>query len=220
MKQQNTGTPGDGNVAVSRDREAPTLSAPSGCVMVTFPIPENKLGLDTSLMRAKCYCDDARAMGGKARCLRSSDSLIIEHTGLTRDQGKSLIDRLARSSYATTLKVAVEERDSSEIDLESPGILPGEFDWKILNKGFLFSLPHYAIIVASWRTRDGKPIFVAKLEPGADRSKIWRRAVNSNAAHRACGIYWRAEDIIEIYGFSLDDLLEGNYEMIPPPFRL
>jgi hypothetical protein len=218
MNQENTVIPGDGNVAVSPDHKATALSAPSGCVRVTLPISENGLGLLRTLMRGMCYCDEARAMGGKARSLRSSDSLIIEHTGLTRDHSKILIDRLTFYSYAQTLKVAVEERESSEFDLESPGILPGEFAWRKFNKGLLFELPHYAIVVAMWRSKTWKPTFLAQLEPGTDRSKIWSRAVNSGAAHRPCAIYWRADDIINIY--NLRDWLYRNKDLSPPPFRL
>ncbi len=215
MKTQNSETQSDANVTAIPDHKAA-----SGCVRVSLQISANYLARYTAYCKAKDYCDYARAMGGKARSLGSSDSVIIEHTGLTRDQGKILIDLLTRSRNATTLKVSVEERDSPEIDLESPGIIPGEFAWKILDKKFLFALPPYAIVVASWRSENGKPIFAAKLEPGVDRSIIWRRAVDSNAAHRPCAVYWTAEDVRAIHGFNLDFLIEGNEELIPPPFRL
>lgn len=220
METQNTETPNDVNVTASPHRKTLAPKITSGCVKVTFPISENNLDLETAFLRGMRYSDHAKIMGGKARSLRASGSLIIEHAGLTRNQGKSLVDWLTHSSCGTTLKVSVEERDSPELDLESPGIVPGEFTWKILDKGFLFALPHYAIVVASWRSENGKPIFVAKLEPGVDRSIIWRRAVDSNAAHRACAVYWSAEDVQKIYGFNLESLLEGNDELILPPFRL
>lgn len=215
MKTQNTEAQIDGNVTAIPDHKAA-----SGCVRVSLQISANNLTRYTAYCKANDYCDYARAMGGKARSLGSSDSVIIEHTGLTRDQGKILIDLLTCSRNATTLKVSVEERDSPEFDLESPGIIPGEFAWKVLDKKFLLALPHYAIIVSIHRYQNGKPIFVAKLEPGADRSITWKRAVASNVAHRLCGVYWNAEDVLKIYGFSLEVLLKGNDEPIPPPFRL
>lgn len=200
--------------------DLPVAKAASGCVRVTVPISQNNLALRDAFFMGMFHSVNARAMGGKARCLKSSDSVIIEHSGLTRDQSKSLIDQLTCSRNATTLKVNVEERDSPEFDLESPGIIPGEFAWKKLDKKFLFSLPNYAIIVGPRSYEAEKPDFVAKLEPGADRSIIWRRAVDSDVHHRQCSVYWGAEDIVKIYGFSLEDLLEGNEELIPPPFRL
>lgn len=220
MKTQATETQSDGNVTANPDRKPPLPKAASRCVRVIVPISENNLDLRTAYFRGMSYSADARKMGGKARSLRSSNSLFIEHTGLTRDQSKILIDQLTRSRYATTLKVSVEERDSSEIDLESPGIIPGEFAWKTLDKKFLFGLPNYAIIVGNNSCVNGKPTFVARLEPGADRSIIWKRAVDSNAAHSPCAVHWSAEDVLEIYGFSLDFLLKGNDELLPPSFRL
>jgi hypothetical protein len=217
---QYTEKQGDGIVAVSPDRKALAPNTTSGCVRVTLPVSANKLDLRTALFRGMHYVNDARKMGGKARSFKSWNSVIIEHTGLTREQSKYLIDYLIRHEYANTLKVIIEERDHPEFDLESPGILHGEFAWGIFDKHFLFSLPHYAIIVSSWTHGDGKPVFVAKLDPGLNKSLIWKRAVDTRVAHRACGIYWSPEDVREIYGFSLETLLEGSAELETQPFRL
>lgn len=166
------------------------------------------------------YAKEARNAGGKSRCLGSMDSVIIEHTGLNRDQSKELIDRLTWDKYSRILKVNVEERDSPEFDLETPGIVHGEFAWRPLDKHFLFSLPHCAIVVSYWTFDSGMPVFAAKLYPGLDRSLVWDRAIETDVAHHPCAVYWSAEDVLKIYGFSLETLLEGASELAPKPFRL
>lgn len=191
----------------------------SGCLRVTLPVSANGIALKKALFRSLYYVKFARIMGGKARSLRSWDSVTIEHTGLTREQSKRLIDELVYKEYAATHKVIVEERDSPEYDLNSYGIVHGEFAWEKLDKHFLFSLPYYAIIVSSW-PNNWRPVFIAKLEPGLDRSTIWKRACATNAAHRVCGIYWSPEDVREIYGFNMKTMLEGSAELAPLPFRL
>jgi hypothetical protein len=214
MKKQNTETQSSGNATA-----IPEQKAASGCVRVTLPIYENKLDRETAYLMAKDYSDNARKMGGKARHLGTLTYVVIEHAGLTRDQSKSLIDQLTHSRSSTILKVSVEERDSVGFDLESPGIIPGEFAWKKLDKKFLFGLPNYAIIVGSGRDSEGDPVFFAKLEPGADRSIIWKRAVDSNAHHSPCAVHWSEEDVEEIYGFWIRTLLDEDAEL-PLPFRL
>lgn len=197
-----------------------TSDAATPCVRVTLPISENKLDLKTALFKGMWYAKEARIAGGKSRCLRSLDSIVIEHTGLTRENSKQMIDRLTWDKSAVTLKVNVEERDIPEFDLETSGIVHGEFAWQLLDKHFLFALPHYAIVVSLQTLDSGRPVFAAKLYPGVNRSLVWKRAVKANIAHYTCGVYWSEEDVLEIYGFSLGTLLEGAAELTPPPFRL
>ena len=205
MKTKNNKTQSDGNVTAGPDGKALPLPAASGCLRVHLLRSDNNLGLRTALNIGKDHCDNVRKLGGKARSLRSSDSVIIEQIGLTPDQSKSSIVQLISTS---TLEVRVEERDSPEIDLESPGIIPGEFAWELLDREFLFGLPNYAIIIGGldiW-----KPEFAAKLHPGEDRSIIWQRAIRSAADLRACVVHWSAEDVQEIHGFSLSALLKNQ----------
>lgn len=154
-------------------------------------------------------------MGADAHSVRSADAIIVEQSGIPKDQIMPLIDSLTHgfSRYSANLKVIVEELDTPSIDLESDGVIPGEFARERLTKKFLFGLPQYAIVVANWYSANRIPHFAVRLEPGTHRSKIWSRAVNSNADRRMCGVYWDAQDVLQIYGYSLDALINDNVEL-------
>jgi hypothetical protein len=107
---------------------------------------------------------------------------------------------------AATLNLVIEERDTPEMNIESPGILLGEIASERLTKKFLTGLPNGAIVVGNG-LQDGIPDFWCRLHDGHDRSLIWMRAVNAGAAQRTCHVYWNPRDVLAIHGINPDEEL-------------
>jgi hypothetical protein len=193
-----------------------------GCSRVTIPLPANNLPLIEILHLGLSFADEAKKRGGKARCFKTANSVIVEQSGISRDQIEPLINCLgsSHSMNVSTLSVIVEERDAPEIDLDAEGVIPGEITRERLTKKFLFGLPDGAIVIGNWIS-NGEPTFAVRLEPGRDRSRIWRRAVNAQADQRICSVYWNPEDVLEVHGIDVDTW-DGNDESAEtfPTFRM
>lgn len=92
--------------------------------------------------------------------------------------------------------------------------IPGQIGSPTLTKKILFELPEGAIVVSNlFYMRDGRkfPFFVARLETGFDRSKIWRQAIDANVHQRQCHVYWTAEDVLRKHGFDLNVWIGKNW---------
>jgi hypothetical protein len=140
-----------------------------------------------------------RKMGGKAKCLRTPDCIIVEQSGVSKGQIQPLIDGIDD----VRLAVFIEERASPEFDLEAESILPGELSRARLTKKYLFGLPDGAIVVGNL-VMDGVPNFMVQLNSGEDRTRIWRLAENAQAAQGICNVYWNRDDVLAVHGIDPD----------------
>ncbi len=190
------------------------------CLRVVLPCSGTNLTLIVILHLGYSLAVEIRKMGGKARCLKTPDRIIVESTGVSLAQMQPYIDGIGHMKGAT-LKVAFEERASPEVDLDSPGVIFGEFAAERLTRKFLFGLPDGAILVGN-SSVNGMPEFMALLGGKEDRSRIWQRAVNSGAAQRICDVYWNPDDVREIHGFDPDMWNEAHDDgdMFPPSSRM
>ena len=155
-------------------------------------------------------------MGGRAKCFKLQDHVIVEASGISRDQIDRLIDSLGNSTsmQSAKLNVIIEERTAPEIDLSEKEVLPGEFMIQRLTKKFLLGLPDGAIIVGN-EFREGAPTFMARLDEGQKRSNVWNLAVSKEAAQRICHVYWYAEDVRAIHGVDPDSNLDEEADLDP-----
>ncbi len=182
-----------------------------GCLRVTIPLASTNIPLQPILHFGLAIANEVKKRGGRARCFKTVDFIIVEMCGISKAEVQRLVDCLGHSPSIEDAKfdVIVEERDAPEIDLEGNDVIPGEFTIQRLTKKFLFGLPDGAIIVGN-SFLDGEPNFAARLEAGMDRSRIWKRAINSNAAQRICCVYWNPQDVMQIHGFDLDSSLDDD----------
>ena len=151
-------------------------------------------------------------MGGRAKCMRTPDLIIVEQSGVSRGQIQPLIDGIDDARLA----VFIEERASPEFDLQAEGILPGELSRECLTRKYLFGLPDGAIVVGNL-VMDGVPNFMARVNSGADRADIWRRAGNTSAAQGICNVYWNADDVLAVHGIDPDAWNEAYARGDAPP---
>jgi len=174
---------------------------------VVIPLQENSLPLDHVLHFGAAVAKEARKLGGKARCFKTANSVVVEQTGISRDQIEPFIGAFSDSATRAenTLNVIVEERGAPEIDLDTEGVIPGEYRRERLTKKFLFELPDEAIVVGN-SISHGEPLFVGRLRTGSDRLRVWRNAVSSGAAQAICNIYWNPKDVLDVHGIDLEAL--------------
>jgi hypothetical protein len=150
------------------------------------------------------------------------EAVIVVVSGVSKDRIDPLIDCMGHSPCMkdAMLKVIVEELDTPGIDLESERVMPGEYARERLTKKFLFGLPDGAIVVGNCCSSNGRPYFAARLDTGTDRSRIWRRAINSNDDQRICNVYWDEQDVERFHGYSLESLMDDDDESPLPMFRM
>jgi hypothetical protein len=159
--------------------------------------------------------------GGKARCFKTTDAVVVEQIGVSRDQLEEFVDSMANAVAKTkdSLTMIIEGREAPEIDLDTEGVIPGEYIRPKLTKKLFFSLPEGAIVIGNSFV-NGLPEFAAHLEAGKDRSRIWRQATKHDAVQRICDIFWNPQDVREVYGIDLDTLGDDDdYGDIPPTYR-
>lgn len=149
--------------------------------------------------------------GGKSRCFKTADAVVVEQIGVPRNQLEELVDSMATAvaKYKESLTMIIEEREAPEIDLDTEGIIPGEYVRPKLTRKLLFSLPDGAIVIGN-SIVNGEPNFVAPLEPGKDRSRIWREAGRHDAAQKICDIFWNSKDVLEVHGFDLTTRVDDD----------
>lgn len=174
----------------------------------------------TRIMNDKALgCHQVKKMGGHAKCFSAPDFIVVEISRVPRNQVEALVDSLgdSPSMTAATLNLIIEERDTPEMNIESPEILPGEIASELLTKKFLTELPNGAIVVGNG-VRDGMPDFWCRLDDGQNRARIWMRAVNAGAAQRTCHVYWNPRDVLAIHGINPDeDFGDDGEDPLPNP---
>jgi hypothetical protein len=190
-----------------------------GCLRLMMPLAGGSVRLQNLLHIGLACAHQVKKMGGYAKCFSAPDFIVVEISCVPRDQVEALVDGLgdSPSMTAATLKLVIEERATPEMNIESPGILPGEIASERLTKKFLTGLPDGAIVVGNGR-RDGFPDFWCRLDHGQDRARIWMRAVNAGAAQRTCHVYWNSRDVLAIHGINPDeDSGEDGEDPLPNP---
>jgi hypothetical protein len=211
-KSQHVGTPTLKNIMKKNE------NVQSRSLRITLPLSGSNQSLGDMLSHGLLYATEVKRMGGKARCLRAANAVIVELSGVSREKIEPLIDCLdgSPSMKGVTMKVIVEERETPEISLEFDGVIPGEFTRTRLTKKFLLELPEGAIVVGNSIFGDN-PNFVVELKAETDRYRIWRRAIESDAAQRICSVYWSNQDVMDAHGFNFDAENEDHDDEWPLP---
>lgn len=190
------------------------------CLRVTLPLVGSNVPPQAILHLGLALKNEVEKMGGRAKCFKIPDLVVVEMSGISRDRIEKLIHSVGNSTsmQSANLNMVIEERTAPEIDWGKKEALPGEFLVQRLTKKFLLSLPDGAIIVGNefW---DGVPKFMVRLHEGQNRSRIWSLAVSKEAAQRICHVYWYAEDVRAIHGVDHDrDLDDEDEESELDPF--
>jgi hypothetical protein len=171
------------------------------CLRVVIPLVAGSTPLVPALQIGPALVSQVRKMNGRARCLRTPGSVIVEESGVPRGEIETLIDGID----VPGLEIYIEERDSPEFDLHADGILRGELTRVKLTKKFMLGLPDDAIVVGNLVVGvDGIPNLMARLSSGADREEIWRRAVDTGAAQGICNVYWNDDDALAVHKIDPD----------------
>ena len=198
------------------------MNPQSHCLRLAIPLSTNSLRLKHVLHFGHSISEIVTRTGGKSRCFKTADAVVVEQTGVSRIQLQKFVDAMATAvaKNDNSLTMVIEERDAPEIDLDTEGIIPGEYVRPRLTKNFLFSLPEGAIVVGN-SIINGEINFIARMEPGKDRSRIWREAVRRDAAQRICDIFWNPKDVLEVHGINLHTRVDdGCSTDIPPTVRM
>lgn len=177
-----------------------------GCIRVTFPLRTSDFSLINTLQMGLCLSDCAKKNGGRAKCFRTSNAIIVEMKGVNMELVDSFCGAMANSNWSISAKLNMltEERESPEIDLDNSRILPGEYEKTKLTKKLVNELPTGAIVVSNCY-RKGKPILVFQVDEEVSRADYWEGAVESGAAQRICDVHWNRKDVEELYGLDLAD---------------
>lgn len=168
---------------------------------LTIPLSNISLPLNELLETGFALAEQVKKSGGQARCLRKSEAVTVELTGMGRMDLNALIDAFTDSMSRRNESVALclEQVD----DLSSiPGgnsLAHGEYFRGKLTKRLLISLPE-GVFVVSNIFGFGQPVFAIRLTAQNDRNEQWIAAVNAGAAQRTCNVLWHAEDVLECYG--------------------
>ncbi len=187
------------------------MNPQSQCLRLVMPLSTNSTPLQEVLHFGLSVVKMVNETGGMARCFKTADAVLVEQIGAPRNQLQEYVDALADAvaKDGSSLTMVIEEREAPEIDLDTEGIIPGEYVRPKLTRELLFSLPEGAIVVGN-SFHHGEPNFVARLEPGKDRSRIWREAVRNHAAQRVCDIFWFPEDVMDVHGIDLASRVDDD----------
>lgn len=198
------------------------MDSQSKCLRLVMPLSTNSMPLMHVLHFGLSVAEVVKRTGGKSRCFKTTDAVVVEQIGVSRDQLVEFVDSMADAVTKTknSLTMIIEEREAPEIDLDTEGAIPGEYIRPKLTKKLLFSLPEGAIVIGNSLV-NGLPKFAAYLEAGKDRSRIWRQATKHNAVQQICDVFWNPKDVREVYGIDLETLGDDDddYGDIPPTYR-
>ncbi len=168
-----------------------TTPPPGASFRLTFPLAGSNEPPFLLLDLAYATVDQLKKLGGKARCFMTPQAVIMEVSGVTREQIEKFTNAVGTSPSMrnATLNVVLEERDAPEVDLDSESVLPGEYVCAKLTKKFLVGLPDGAIVIGN-SFQNGQPTFAVRLTPDIDREAVWQQAVESGDAQRVCRVFW------------------------------
>ena len=168
-----------------------TTPTPGASFRLTLPLAGSNEPLLLLVDLAYATADQLKQLGGKARCFMTPQAVIMEVSGVAREQIEIFTNALGASfsKKKSTFNVVLEERDAPEVDLDAESVLPGEYVSTRLTKRFLVGLPDWAIIIGN-SFHNGKPTFAVRLTPGTDRETVWQQAVESGDAQRVCRVFW------------------------------
>ena len=192
----------------------PTLK----CLRLIMPLMANSMPLLEILDFGLSVAEFVKRSGGRARCFKTANAIVVEQTWVSRDQLDEMVTCFA-TSFANSrerLSIIVEEREAPEISLDLEGIIRGEYARPKLTQKLILSLSDGAILVGN-TINDGRPNFAAVLKQGRDRDRLWKEAVRRKAAQRICFIFWDPDDVRKIHGIDLNSWQnsEGSYDLEP-----
>ena len=152
-----------------------------------------------------------RTQGGRARCIKTTTSVIVEQIGMRRTEGETLFEGFttAMSRNYPSFQYSFQEFQTPSVDLDAPMIMQGEYEDTKLSKKMLFSLPRGAIIVSKLTTgrqpTEIQPIFAIRLGIQSNRQLEWEAAVTHGAAQKTCVILWTDDDVHSCFGINVGD---------------
>ena len=168
-----------------------TTPTPGSSFRLTFPLAGSNEPPFLLLDLAYATADQLKKLGGKARCFMTAQAVIMEVSGVAREQIEEFTNALGGSfsNKKSTFTVVLEERNAPEIDLDSESVFPGEYVSARMTKKFLFGLPDGAVVIGN-AFQNGQPTFAVRLTPDTDRGLVWLQAVESSNAQRLCRVFW------------------------------